>query len=117
MFVNLFHFFFSSSFNSPFSLQITVGGCDENGQDAFNDITLMCLKAARRLPLNAPCLSLRLTPTTPSIIKEETAKALLSGGAHPILYHDRKMIDGISMLHLDCFFFHVLYHTTSLIGI
>ena len=77
-----------------FLLQITVGGCDENGQDAFNDITMMCLKSARRLPLNAPCLSLRLTPTTPKEIKEEAAKALLSGGAHPILYHDRKMVDG-----------------------
>ncbi len=73
---------------------MTVGGCDKNGNDAFNDITTMCLRAARRLPLNAPCLSIRLTPTTPEDIREEAAKALLSGGAHPILYHDRKVIQG-----------------------
>ena len=77
-----------------FVQKVTVGGCDENGKDAFNDITNMCLKAARRLPLNAPCLSIRLTATTPEDIREEAAKALLSGGAHPILYHDRKVIQG-----------------------
>lgn len=30
----------------------------ETGEDGCNDITLMCLRAARRLPLNAPGLSL-----------------------------------------------------------
>ena len=54
----------------------------------------MCLKACRRLPLNAPCVSLRLNKSTPTDVKEEAAKALLSGGAHPILFHDDKMVDG-----------------------
>ena len=29
-------------------------------EDGCNEITIMCLKASRRLPLNAPCLSLRM---------------------------------------------------------
>ena len=74
--------------------QITVGGCNEKGEDACNDITLMCLKACRRLPLNAPCISLRLTKSTSQEVKDAAATALLSGGAHPILYHDEKMIKG-----------------------
>ena len=56
---------------------------------------MMCLKACRRLPLNAPCVSLRLNKSTPADVKEEAAKALLSGGAHPILFHDDKMVDGM----------------------
>ena len=75
--------------------QLTVGGYDEDGKDACNKLTLMCLKACRRLPLNAPCVSLRLTNSTPQYIKEAAADALLSGGAHPILYNDEKMIKGI----------------------
>ena len=58
----------------------------------------MCLKACRRLPLNAPCVSLRLTASTPVEVKKEAAKALLSGGAHPILFHDDKMVQGIFQL-------------------
>lgn len=74
--------------------QLTVGGYGADGKDMCNEVTLMCLKASRRLPLNSPCLSLRLTPHTPEAVKEEAAKAILSGGAHPILYCDDKMIPG-----------------------
>ena len=59
----------------------------------------MCLKACRRLPLNAPCVSLRLTSFTPEVVVSEAAKALLSGGAHPILFHDDRMVQGISNDH------------------
>ena len=72
----------------------------------------MCLKACRRLPLNAPCVSLRLNSLTPEAVKMEAAKALLSGGAHPILFHDDKMVDGTLLLfhklaatELSCTFF------------
>ena len=51
------------------SVQITVGGYKANDaavpQDACNAITIMCLKASRRLPLNAPCLSLRMHKNMP----------------------------------------------------
>ena len=76
-------------------VQITVGGCNEEGKDACNEITMMCLKACRRLPLNAPCISLHLTKSTPLAVKQEAVNALLSGGAHPILFHDEKMVEGI----------------------
>ena len=55
----------------------------------------MCLKACRRLPLNAPCISLRLTKSTPLEVKQAAVDALLSGGAHPILFHDKKMVAGM----------------------
>ena len=81
-----------------FIQQITVGGCNEKGEDACNEITMMCLKACRRLPLNAPCISLRLTKSTPLEVKKAAVDALLSGGAHPILYHDEKMVEGIYII-------------------
>ena len=75
--------------------QITVGGYARDGSGGCNEVTLLCLKASRRLPLNAPCLSLRLYPGMPAAVIEEAAKALLSGGAHPILFQDERMVTGL----------------------
>lgn len=75
--------------------QVTVGGYQRDGRGGCNDVTLMCLKASRRLPLNAPCLSLRLYPDMPGSAIREAAKALLSGGAHPILFQDDRMVTGL----------------------
>ena len=65
------------------------------GRPAYNDLTRMCLRAARRLPLNAPCLSLRMRPDIPADLVHEAALAILSGGAHPILLSDEKVTPGL----------------------
>lgn len=84
--------------------QVTVGGYLPNDsatpEDGCNAITLLCLRAVRRLPLNAPCLSLRVhksmdTPFHRQIL-EEAAKAILSGGAHPVLINDDKLVKGLT---------------------
>lgn len=80
--------------------QVTVGGVKRDGgavaQDASNAVTRMCLRAARRLPLNAPCLSLRVHAGTPPDLLDEAATALLSGGAHPVLLNDDKMVPALA---------------------
>ncbi|XP_066293840.1 (2S)-3-sulfopropanediol dehydratase-like [Branchiostoma lanceolatum] len=79
--------------------QLTIGGYlpndDRKPMTACNEVTLMCLRAARRLPLNAPCLTLRLHDGIPQEVLEETAKALLSGGAHPVLLHDDRLVPAL----------------------
>ncbi len=86
--------------NNQWIQQVTVGGtiADNSGGEglpAYNKITMLCLRAARRLPLNAPCLSLRVRQDIPSEYLEEAAIAILSGGAHPILLSDEKIIPGL----------------------
>ena len=80
--------------------QVTVGGylpkAGEKGIPASNPITLMALKASRRLPLNAPCLSLRIYEGMDEELLTEAGKALLSGGAHPILFQEDRMIKGLN---------------------
>ena len=81
--------------------QVTVGGTVADdapgaGTAAYNDVTLLCLRAARRLPLNAPCLSLRMRDDIPDELLDEAAMAILSGGAHPILLSDEKVIPGLA---------------------
>ncbi len=76
--------------------QVTVGGCDkETGKSAYNDLTKLFLRCSARLPLNAPCLSLRMRKDVPEDILEEAAKAIRSGGAHPIFLNDDLFIDGL----------------------
>lgn len=79
--------------------QVTVGGylpdAAETPTPGCNPVTLMCLKSSRRLPLNAPCLSLRVYPGMPDEVIEEAARALVSGGAHPILFHEERMVGGL----------------------
>lgn len=82
--------------------QITVGGTVADGttdfestKPAYNDITRLFIRASGRLPLNAPCLSLRTRKDIPEDILREAAHAVLSGGAHPILLNDEKIITGL----------------------
>jgi Dyp-type peroxidase family len=86
--------------NNQWIQQVTVGGTlpDESegdGAPAYNPVTMLCLRAARHLPLNAPCLSLRVRSDMPTEYAAEAARALLSGGAHPILLNDEKIIPGL----------------------
>jgi pyruvate-formate lyase len=80
--------------------QITIGGIkatdDPEPEDASNPVTFLCLEAARRLPLNSPTLDLRLHAGSPRAVIEAAAKTLLSGGAHPVLLNDERIIAGLS---------------------
>jgi Dyp-type peroxidase family len=79
--------------------QVTLGGylptADPEPKPATNDLTLLCLRSARRLPLNAPVVSLRVYPGMPDEIIKEAAMALLSGGAHPILFQEDRLTTGL----------------------
>jgi pyruvate-formate lyase len=79
--------------------QVTIGGVIANNaaeaQDACNDVTRLCLHAARRLPFNCPTLDLRVHRNTPEDVLELAARSLLSGGAHPVLLNDDKLIDAL----------------------
>jgi Dyp-type peroxidase family len=83
--------------NNQWIQQVTVGGTKPDGSPAYNAVTTFCLRAARRLPLNAPCLSLRVRSDTPREVLREAALALLAGGAHPILLNDDKIIPGLQL--------------------
>ena len=76
--------------------QVTIGGVvannDDQQTDATNDLTYMCLQASRRLPLNSPTLDLRLHRESPPQLIDLAAKTILSGGAHPVLLNDDRII-------------------------
>lgn len=79
--------------------QITIGGVvadnNEVATDAVNEITFMCMESARRLPLNSPTLDLRVHSKSDAKLFAAAAKTILSGGAHPILMNDDKIIPAL----------------------
>lgn len=79
--------------------QVTVGGLraqDGDPIDACNTVTRLCLNAARRLPLNSPTLDLRVHAGTPKEILNLAARALMSGGAHPVLLNDDIIVPALA---------------------
>jgi pyruvate-formate lyase len=80
--------------------QITIGGqiSDDSptARDACNEVTRLCLVAARRLPLNSPTLDLRVHKDTPDDVIDLAARALLSGGAHPVLLNDDIIVPALA---------------------
>lgn len=80
--------------------QITIGGQIPNGakvaEDACNEVTRICLIAARRLPLNSPTLDLRVHSGTPQDVLELAARALMSGGAHPVILNDDVIVPALT---------------------
>ncbi len=97
-------FFGSSNFDqggllNQWMQQITIGGVlptdTERPEDACNSVTEFCLHSARRLPLNSPTLDLRVHGGTPEDVLTLAARALMSGGAHPVLLHDDKIVAGL----------------------
>lgn len=81
---------------SQWVMQLTIGGWQAHGgktpTDGCNEVTRLCLKAIRRLPVNSPCVSLRMNPDTPADIVDEAAQAILSGGSHPFLMSDVHLV-------------------------
>jgi pyruvate-formate lyase len=79
--------------------QITIGGVIADGaavaKDATNPVTYLLLNCARRLPLNSPTLDLRVHGRTPKKLYLAAAQTLLSGGAHPVILNDDRIVPGL----------------------
>ena len=81
--------------------QVTLGGVVADDapepRDACNIVTKLCLEASRRMPLNCPTLDLRVHSKTPKRYLKMAARTMLSGGAHPILMNDDKIVPALHM--------------------
>lgn len=61
-----------ASFNQ-WGHQLTAGGSEVTPtgiKPFYNSVTIHCLRAARTIPVNAPCLGLRIMPESPQFVIE-----------------------------------------------
>lgn len=76
----------------PIGFNIALGGVDEKGNDIYNDLSLLCLKAQEHLGLPQPNLSVRLNKNTSHELMQAAIKVVSLGSGMPQFFNDEAII-------------------------
>lgn len=71
---------------------VTIGGIDKNGNDACNDLTIMCMNASMEVRGDQPQLSLRVSKNMPQHVWDKAMALINLGMGFPELYNDELAI-------------------------
>lgn len=71
---------------------VTIGGVDDNGEDAVNELTYLFLEDKREFPLNYPDLAARIHKNSPEKYLKEIALTMKEGSGFPKLINDDEVI-------------------------
>ncbi|SEK80998.1 formate C-acetyltransferase [Pseudobutyrivibrio ruminis] len=71
---------------------VTIGGVDEDGYDATNDLSYLLLEDKREFPLNYPDLAARVHAGSPERFLKEIAITIKDGSGFPKLINDEEII-------------------------
>ena len=74
---------------------LIVGGQDERGIDATNDLSYMCLEASMHVPLPQPSISIRVWNGSPQDLLVKAAALTRLGTGLPAYYNDEVIIPSI----------------------
>ena len=74
---------------------LIVGGQNEHGMDATNDLSYMCLEAAMHVPLPQPSISVRVWNGSPESFLMKAAALTRLGTGLPAYYNDEIIIPSI----------------------
>lgn len=66
---------------------LDVGGLDENGRDASNELSYLCLRAMRYAKTTSPAASLLLHQKTPDSLLYEACELAAEGMGHPSFFN------------------------------
>ena len=66
---------------------LDVGGLDENGRDASNELSYLCLRAMRYAKTTSPAVSLLLHQKTPDSLLYEACELAAAGMGHPSFFN------------------------------
>ena len=71
---------------------VTIGGVDEEGYDATNDLSYLLLEDKREFPLNYPDLAARIHAGSPERFLREIAVTIKDGSGFPKLINDEEIV-------------------------
>lgn len=80
---------------------MVLGGMDKNGNDAFNLLSELCLKASANLLLIDPKINLRVNKNTPIEVFEKGSSLTKAGLGFPQYSNDDVVIDALLKLGYD----------------
>lgn len=78
-----------------FLLNMILAGCDEDGNDATNELTYILIRQWAFLEAVMPVLSVRLHKNSPRELLDLCADILRNGAGEPALYNDDVIIQGL----------------------
>ncbi|MEL7291563.1 MAG: formate C-acetyltransferase/glycerol dehydratase family glycyl radical enzyme [Pseudomonadota bacterium] len=67
---------------------LTIGGVDQHGNDATNDLTMLMLEASVHTRMMNPWVCLRMHENTPYELKIKSIECVRAGYGHPKLFND-----------------------------
>lgn len=76
----------------PMFQNLIVGGQDENGRSAVNELSYLCMEATGQLRLPQPSLSARWFYGCPNEFLEKALEVISGGGGMPALFNDEVLI-------------------------
>lgn len=77
---------------------MVLGGIDENGNEVFNELSRLCLKASNNLLLIDPKINLRVSKNTPLEVYELGSELTKAGLGFPQYSNDDVVIEGLKKL-------------------
>ncbi len=77
---------------------LVLGGCDKDGNDAFNDLSRLCMEASMELCLIDPKINLRVNKNTPDELYELGTQMTKLGLGFPQYSNDDVVIPGLIAL-------------------
>lgn len=79
----------------PMGQNIIIGGIDENGMEAVNDLSYMCLDAHRHCRLNEPNFSVRVSTVTSEKFMRLVCENIKMGTGHPVVFNEEVGINSL----------------------
>jgi len=77
----------------PTNQAVTIGGFDEEGRDATNELTYVMLEAVRGVALRQPNFHVRLHKKSPRKLLEAIAEAITSGTNNVAIFNDETIVE------------------------
>lgn len=74
---------------------IELGGCDENGDPVFNEVTKMFIEAHEELKLTIPKMNCRISQNSPKEYIDILSNSILNGHNVYALYNDSAIIEAL----------------------
>lgn len=92
---------FWENFDRNDGWNVVLGGSDENGNPSYNELTLICLEAAKKQ--RRPNLALRIRKDIPEKVLMKALEVIETGNGLPALYNEELYLEGLKETHLNIY--------------